>query len=60
MRYGPCTRCGRTIDWEHDLCSRCEKELDWEGLEEQEERENEEIETDFEEEKPCSQSTLLI
>lgn len=25
MRTGPCTACGRTIDYEHDLCAACER-----------------------------------
>lgn len=40
MRTGPCVRCGRTIDWEHNLCDQCEAELEW--LAEQEEQENKE------------------
>ncbi len=27
MRWGPCTRCGKSIDWEDQFCSRCEDEM---------------------------------
>lgn len=48
MRYGPCIRCGRTIDWEQDLCDRCERIM---ALEEElgEEIKDEEIEEEIDE-----------
>jgi hypothetical protein len=32
MRTGPCVRCGRSIDYEHDLCAKCERIVEEEEM----------------------------